>query len=566
MALALPIVSKFDPRGINDAKTGLDRLGGFAKGSGMVLAGAFAGLAAATGLFAVQSVKAADESWRIGKGLENAVKNAGIFGTTSEDISRATSALQDHSTKLAELTGIDDEVLDSIKRTWMAVPELAGQGTDAINHLAEVTADVAAGTGKDIESIGGAFIKIAGDEESALSKLMRMGITFTDAQKEQYQTFLDANDQIGAQQYLVDQLGTTYAGAAEAMASPLDRISVMWENLQETIGTALMPALEQLVPVIGQFMETLTSSPAFTQFIDGLALTFGALATAIVPLLEPIMNLIMTLLPPLLDIIRLLAPLVGELVAAFVPMLDAILPPLVEILKTLLPPFTELLMKILMPLADIVMKIVEAFAPLIEKLLPPLFNIIDALVPIFFALLDAFIPIALEIGPKMLDLFIKILVPLSELLVKLLPLAVPLITGFGDILKWLVDTILSPLIDALSTAVDWFSQLFGFDGKSIDVNGNVNTGAGGGSLKLASGGIVMPRPGGTMATIGEAGQAEAVIPLDRLNSMMGGGGGGGSTYVVNVNGGLSTSADVGRAVVDAIKRYERVSGPVFAGA
>jgi hypothetical protein len=44
------------------------------------------------------------------------------------------------------------------------------------------------------------------------------------------------------------------------------------------------------------------------------------------------------------------------------------------------------------------------------------------------------------------------------------------------------------------------------------------------------------------------------------------GGGGGATYVVNVNGGLSTSADIGRAVVDAIKRFERSSGPVFASA
>jgi hypothetical protein len=94
---------------------------------------------------------------------------------------------------------------------------------------------------------------------------------------------------------------------------------------------------------------------------------------------------------------------------------------------------------------------------------------------------------------------------------------------------------------------------------------NFNTSDGNGGVKLAAGGVVMPRPGGTLATIGEAGMAEAVIPLDRLDRMMGNRGGG-ATYVVNVNGGLSTSADVGRAVVDAIKKFERASGPVFAGA
>lgn len=45
-------------------------------------------------------------------------------------------------------------------------------------------------------------------------------------------------------------------------------------------------------------------------------------------------------------------------------------------------------------------------------------------------------------------------------------------------------------------------------------------------IQLAEGGIVMPRPGGVQATIGEAGQAEAVIPLDSptAKQMLGGGG------------------------------------------
>jgi dGTP triphosphohydrolase len=50
-------------------------------------------------------------------------------------------------------------------------------------------------------------------------------------------------------------------------------------------------------------------------------------------------------------------------------------------------------------------------------------------------------------------------------------------------------------------------------------------------IALAEGGIVMPRPGGTSAIIGEAGQPEAVIPLDRA-SEFGLGGGGGVSIVV----------------------------------
>ena len=67
---------------------------------------------------------------------------------------------------------------------------------------------------------------------------------------------------------------------------------------------------------------------------------------------------------------------------------------------------------------------------------------------------------------------------------------------------------------------------------------------------LAEGGIVTAP---TLAMIGEAGP-EAVIPLSKMGGM-----GGGIT--VNVNGGLATSAEIGQAVVNAIRAYNRSAGP-----
>jgi len=62
-----------------------------------------------------------------------------------------------------------------------------------------------------------------------------------------------------------------------------------------------------------------------------------------------------------------------------------------------------------------------------------------------------------------------------------------------------------------------------------------------------------------MSLIGEAGP-EAVIPLDKLDRM------GGPTYNINVTAGVGDPVRIGEEVVTAIKRYERVSGPVFASA
>jgi hypothetical protein len=68
--------------------------------------------------------------------------------------------------------------------------------------------------------------------------------------------------------------------------------------------------------------------------------------------------------------------------------------------------------------------------------------------------------------------------------------------------------------------------------------------------RMAEGGIVNSP---TLALIGEAGP-EAVVPLDRINT------GGGVT--VNVTGGLSTSAEIGQAVVNALRAYSRSAGPL----
>jgi TP901 family phage tail tape measure protein len=81
--------------------------------------------------------------------------------------------------------------------------------------------------------------------------------------------------------------------------------------------------------------------------------------------------------------------------------------------------------------------------------------------------------------------------------------------------------------------------------------------------RLAEGGIVMPRPGGVLANIAEGGQAEAVIPLDRLGSF---GGKQQTVYNINVTGGVGSGPGIGKAIVDAIKSYERTSGAVWQGA
>lgn len=76
-------------------------------------------------------------------------------------------------------------------------------------------------------------------------------------------------------------------------------------------------------------------------------------------------------------------------------------------------------------------------------------------------------------------------------------------------------------------------------------------------VALAEGGIVMPRPGGTQATIGEAGQAEAVIPLDRAGEF--GLGGGGTTIIFQgpIMGNESQAKELARAIDRELLKLRR---------
>jgi hypothetical protein len=85
-------------------------------------------------------------------------------------------------------------------------------------------------------------------------------------------------------------------------------------------------------------------------------------------------------------------------------------------------------------------------------------------------------------------------------------------------------------------------------------------------VRMAAGGILKRQ----VFTAGEAGR-EAVIPLGSSEAMgimrdALGGGGGGTTYNLVINAGLGTNPDeLGRTIVESIKKFEKRNGQVFAG-
>jgi TP901 family phage tail tape measure protein len=129
--------------------------------------------------------------------------------------------------------------------------------------------------------------------------------------------------------------------------------------------------------------------------------------------------------------------------------------------------------------------------------------------------------------------------------------------GLNGIIS-VIEAYINRVISGVNTLVDLINNVL-TAGKVIGIDVKLGKIPSMNIPRLADGGIVLPRPGGVLANIAEGGQAEAVIPLDRLGSF----GNGQTTYNITVNGGISSGSDIGRSVVNAIRDFERQSGTAW---
>ena len=130
--------------------------------------------------------------------------------------------------------------------------------------------------------------------------------------------------------------------------------------------------------------------------------------------------------------------------------------------------------------------------------------------------------------------------------------ALPIVDGFANFVNYIAESklLLGALVGILSTlaimsVVNSIASIFTSFAMIGPIGIPLALGAvagltaaiskGKSSVKMAQGGIVKPKPGGTLATIGEAGQAEAVVPLNKAKQMGFGGGESAQPVIIQNN-------------------------------
>jgi hypothetical protein len=214
------------------------------------------------------------------------------------------------------------------------------------------------------------------------------------------------------------------------------------------------------------------------------------------------------------------------------------------------------------------MSLVEAFMPLIMAVLPLIVGLLELLMPILVFVADI-IGKVLVVAVNILTEAFKAIGPILKNVGDFFG---TVFGGIGEFFKGFINGMISGFESFVNFFIDGLNMLIGpinavLDGLNFITGGAVDLNipeiARVSIPRLAEGGIVMPSPGGSLVNVAEAGQAEAIIPLDRI-----GGIGGGQTnhYSINVTAGVGDPQSIGQQIVAYIKRYEKASGPVFAGA
>jgi hypothetical protein len=222
--------------------------------------------------------------------------------------------------------------------------------------------------------------------------------------------------------------------------------------------------------------------------------------------------------------------------------------------------------------------------PLLKAILVPITEIIKVLIPIFQRYMDTMSPLIDKLLPPIIELFGTIIdSALMPLLETILPPLIGVIEGLGDMFLWLVNNVLGPLITALTNVVTWFEKVLSFHNKEVNlkVTGPATSALSSTAIQANRFGPGMAKGGQVasagMSWVGERGpellsfpRGATVTPIPqhmRAENMFASGGGqktqSGNYITINVNGGLDSSAAIGEAVVTAIRKYERTSGPVF---
>lgn len=234
---------------------------------GLLAVGAAAGVAfAGIAAFANDTIKSANESAAVQAQL-NAVLTSthGAAGLYIADLNDQAQALQ-------RMTTYSDEAVGSAQALLLTFTNIKGP---VFQSAIGTILDMSTALGQDLKSSAIQVGKALNDPVQGITALSRVGVSFTQEQKDMIQSLVETGQTVKAQQIILGELSREFGGSATAAASTFEgkqkQLANQIDDVKETIGNALIPVLQslltQLVPIVSSVAEWIAAHPELTKWI-----------------------------------------------------------------------------------------------------------------------------------------------------------------------------------------------------------------------------------------------------------------------------------------------------------
>jgi len=239
-------------------------------------AAVIAGAATAAKDFIGSSIDEAREAQKVGATTEQIIKTTGGAAKITAD------QVGELATAISLKTGMDDEAIQSganLLLTFKNVKNEVGEGANIFDRATAAAADLSAAGFGDLNGASKQLGKALNDPLKGMTALSRSGVTFTAEQKEQVKALVATGDILGAQKVILSEVEGQVGGTAAASATAAEKMAVGWGNLQESIGTLLLPVIDQLQGVLTAAFAWISENTwvlgAFAGGVSAIALAMG---------------------------------------------------------------------------------------------------------------------------------------------------------------------------------------------------------------------------------------------------------------------------------------------------
>lgn len=229
---------------------------------------AFAASGAALGGLTV-ALHAGISEWQ--QSAQVAAQTEAVLKSTGGVANVSAKQIDDLANSLLRKTGIDDEAIKSganLLLTFTNIRNEAGRGNDIFNQSTKVITDMSVALGQDMKSSALQLGKALNDPVRGISTLRRVGVAFTEQQKEQIKALVDSGQTMKAQKIILAELNKEFGGSAESVGKTLPgQINILKEEFNNLAAQGvqvaidkfeeLRPTLETLAETIGGFMDVI---------------------------------------------------------------------------------------------------------------------------------------------------------------------------------------------------------------------------------------------------------------------------------------------------------------------